>query len=410
MQETHTLADRLVKSGVRHVVAGTGAVEEKRGLVFVRSFYKAIAQGETIRVAFDTTLTTWMAEFPAEETCPFVLLPANNPNGVHDVPLFDPVDLDALLTYNNTRGVRALELALPDVPEDFCGREVDMHELLKLTKDRRHTQLVDSVPLSGFGKTALASALVRHINLRGAPFTAAVYLETLTSLPHQLLLRSLQNSLAAAGPSTRSACELIEQQLARIGTEGNVPALAAWTIREVCNLACVKRILLVVDSQAGTMPQSVIEDLREMDLPPSVHLLTVSRAPTNESIGKATLFNKTVLYHLDALSDADVANLFLRRAPREVYAADVGYTFPHAGTVQYRPGKIYAVDIARSPLLKQAGGVPSQVIQCSVTLDPARPAARTSQHRGSTREGRHSKSTLGEIAKTAMSWQQPAAG
>ena len=148
--------EAFAQAGVKHVVCVKvdARLLDAAANVFTRAFYVSLAVGNTVKQAFDIGRNAVRASpyIPdsAKEGEKFLLLPDD---ANHDEPVFVcdvvpqwPVPIQgnrSLSSFTFTGDSTYLpHLSLPQPPEDFEGREVDMHRLITMVLSRRLVSLV----------------------------------------------------------------------------------------------------------------------------------------------------------------------------------------------------------------------------------------------------------------------------
>lgn len=137
----------------------------------------------------------------------FMLLPEENS---HDTPIFctkyvPTWPVPKLITNlglfpgNKEADSKALGTAFPDTshlpqpPEDFEGREADMHQVISLVMSRR---LVNLIGESGVGKTAVIAACSLYIAERSIFEHGVIFLRMLNISSYDQFLSALAREIA----------------------------------------------------------------------------------------------------------------------------------------------------------------------------------------------------------------------
>ena len=169
--------------------------------IFTRAFYLALVVGENVDKAFEIGQHA-VAASPSvpssmKEQDKFLLLPQDKP---HDVPIFQaptvpswPPDNSAAMKWEE----RLAPDYLPEPPEDFEGREVDMYEVITALH-KRH--LVSIVGERGLGKSAVAVASMRYLTERNVFEHGAVYVRLQQVSTYEGFLMSFQRVLTSTCP------------------------------------------------------------------------------------------------------------------------------------------------------------------------------------------------------------------
>jgi hypothetical protein len=196
--------ETFASAGVPHVVCcrQESELKDTAALAFTRSFYLALAVGQTVKESFaqgcKAVRATPNLKDPEKEMEKFVLLPKD---GNHDVPVFrakpvrewpkQPRNQQLVSSRSKRRGslmrmrsIQALgakssELSTrnmmqedpsPTAPQFFIGREVDMYYILTaLLKMRK--RLVSVLGETGIGRSSLLCSLCHYINERASTIT-----------------------------------------------------------------------------------------------------------------------------------------------------------------------------------------------------------------------------------------------
>lgn len=196
--------ETFASAGVPHVVCCQQEQELKdtAALAFTRSFYLALAVGNTVKESFDqgckAVRATPNLKDPDKEMEKFVLLPRD---GNHDVPVFrakpvrewpkQPRNQGLESSKSKRRslmlrsrsamvlGAKSSELGTrnmmqddpsPTAPQFFIGREVDMYYLLTAFLKMKK-RLVNVLGEQGIGRSSLVCGLCHYINERASTIT-----------------------------------------------------------------------------------------------------------------------------------------------------------------------------------------------------------------------------------------------
>ena len=189
--------ETFASAGVPHVVCcqQESELKDTAALAFTRSFYLALAVGQTVKESFlqgcKAVRATPNLKDPDEEMKKFVLLPQN---GNHDVPVFSAKSVPVWPRHTRGQtptaakrsrrrssglvkmrsfmglGTKSSELSTrnmmqddpaPSAPQFFAGREVDMYYVLTaLLKMRK--RLVNVIGEPGVGRSSVVCALCHY--------------------------------------------------------------------------------------------------------------------------------------------------------------------------------------------------------------------------------------------------------
>ena len=196
--------ETFASAGVPHVVCcqQESELKDTAALAFTRSFYLALAVGQTVQESFEqgckAVRHTPNLKDPEKEMEKFVLLPRD---GNHNVPVFNAKPVrewpkqprNQLLSSKSSRrrgglmrmrsimtlGAKSSELSVrnmmqedpsPTAPQFFLGREVDIYYILTAILKMRK-RLVSVLGETGIGRSSLACALCHYINERASTIT-----------------------------------------------------------------------------------------------------------------------------------------------------------------------------------------------------------------------------------------------
>lgn len=204
--------EAFAAAGVKHVVCVSVDAQllDTAATIFTRAFYLALVVGETVDKAFEIGQNA-VAASPSvpssmKEHDKFLLLPQDKP---HNVPIFKapilprwPPEHSAAMRWEE----RLTPDYLPEPPEDFEGREVDMYEVITALH-KRH--LVTIIGERGVGKSAVAVAAMRYITERNVFENGAVYVRLQHVSTYEGFLTTFQRILT----STCSAAAVKLRQL-----------------------------------------------------------------------------------------------------------------------------------------------------------------------------------------------------
>jgi len=258
-------AQHFVSAGVPHVVASPLQVQDAAAAVFTSSFYLALAVGKSIGAAFQigTEAVRTSPRLPPNEADKFVLLPKGAPHDEAVWPqsgsstrrsppfgsyggggclgmLAPPGTLSSpplppAYRHGGVEGggcalgqgsVSELEFGeqatalLPVAPEDFLGRQFEMHAVCRALRTRRLITLYaagagcgdqfKSARAAGIGKTTVAVAVARFLAVRGVyahgvTFARCTGLADLRGLSRALREALLDHEDAAAAAAAEAA-------------------------------------------------------------------------------------------------------------------------------------------------------------------------------------------------------------
>lgn len=161
----------FVEAGVSHVVCVRldAKILDIAANDFTKAFYRSLALGHTVKRAFEigknAVVSSPRVPNSALESDKFILLPED---GNHDIPIFVSNEVSEwppvkpqlpLLMQNQLPSITHLPLP----PEDFQGREVDMHRVIHEIISRRFVTVVGD---KSVGKTAVVKAVCPYMTER----------------------------------------------------------------------------------------------------------------------------------------------------------------------------------------------------------------------------------------------------
>eukprot|EP01041_Mallomonas_annulata_P000472 gene472-882_t len=214
--------EAFADAGVPHVVCVNVDAQllDTAAVAFTRAFYLSLVVGDTVRQAFEigkqAVVSSPRISNSAHEGDKFVLLPEDKD---HDSPVFLAPRVSSWplkMKKNIPQLLQKLPASashLPQPPEDFEGREVDMHRTITALLSRRMVSLVGE---EGIGKTAVAAAVSLYVSERSMFPDGVVYVRLVSVQSHADVLNTLQNAILH-GPRTmsmrlRNLISLSEQQ------------------------------------------------------------------------------------------------------------------------------------------------------------------------------------------------------
>ena len=163
----------FIAAGIRHVICcrQDDRFRDEGAIEFARSFYRALALGNTLKQAFsiarEATRVSPMVRDSKNEYEKFILLPElPDDDPYHNVHIFtnDLIDDERR---DKSSFTQPYTRVLPRVPPFFVGRETDMYTVLEAL---RSSDIVRIEGPKGVGKSALVAATVRYIEQRQKSF------------------------------------------------------------------------------------------------------------------------------------------------------------------------------------------------------------------------------------------------
>ena len=226
---SHT-GQAFVDAGVQSVVCVKVNEElmDASANIFTRAFYCSLAVGKTVRHAFEAGKHAVMTsplisrELGSTEGDKFVLLPEGDS---HEEPVFDSPQIRTPWAPRRKPGLDpftggGLPSRIPDcshlprVPEDFEGREIDMHRVIVQVRSSRFVTLWGEPSV---GKTAVAAAVAIYIHehrlFQGVCFarlSACTTYERFLVILQKYLLILVQRAGSGAGTTAIFKDELVE--------------------------------------------------------------------------------------------------------------------------------------------------------------------------------------------------------
>lgn len=197
-------AEAFVQAGVQHVVCVSVDAQllDAAAMAFTRAFYLALLVGHTVRHSFDlgkqAVATSPYVPNGSAEGSKFLLLPEDMP---HDTPIFTARMVRKWPSNSRSlRGVTAEAIEqsyLPRPPEDFEGREIDMHNVIKILLSRR---LVSVVGEPGVGKSAVAVGSCCYLWERKHFSDGIVYVRLQGVSTYSGLLNTISQAMISGSP------------------------------------------------------------------------------------------------------------------------------------------------------------------------------------------------------------------
>ncbi|KAL1515642.1 hypothetical protein AB1Y20_002260 [Prymnesium parvum] len=333
-------AHNFVECGIRHVIASPLQLRDVAAASFTRGLYMALGVGKTVADAFAIARECVRAcpRLSAHEAnrladTGFVLLPADSPHDSSIWPLHpERSPSRECLAPPPAPLARLGRSELPFPPEDFVGRTVDMYRALHSLRRRR---LVLLVGRHGAGKTALATALVRHQAVRRVYSDGVAYI--------------------ACGPGAAAEADSrCHSMCTHLCNELNVPAASSPTEALVSTLRD-KECVLVIDGVGSLCAAPAFAELLRQLLSRTLHLRILL---TSDALLPPTLSlpAKIVTFHLPPLAPVDGARLFARRIGRPIAELLPAGAHPTLDT------------LAEQPLLRHLAGHPEDIVRCAASV------------------------------------------
>lgn len=356
MNSCHSMAlgEHFIAAGVRHVVCvrDESEVRDESCRLFARDFFGALRAGRSVQEAFgcgSAVLSYSQEPHLRKDAGAFALLP---PNACHD---------EALVPAGGaTRAARPAPPEggawgnIPPVVEDFVGREADIHRLIMQLRARRFVELHGE---AGVGKSTLLAEAGRFLFRR---------------------------------PARESFEEVRWVNLEEDDGCSEDCSVGLANLKRRLNGAPGRRLLLMVDGCA-TSSWALLRPLLRFG---GVHLALASESPAiaaesdmgaGSCVGALAAGLKPVVFPLGPLEPIAQARLFLRRAPRPLYACELSGGPAQLGgpaakgeillAPPRRPAELLA--IAEASWLCTLGGNPARIVAAAQMLGPAKAAGRS---------------------------------
>lgn len=324
------MGQALVKAGVRHVVCCEHDQElrDDAAMKFTHTFYFALAEGYTVKAAFEKGKMAVQKRFEQDEVDKYVLLPED---ADHDVPLFDA----DVLEWNEDP---MQECVIPNIPPNFLGREIDTHNLLQLILKHNLVNLVGQEEIGCSSLTMAASHYIRDRKSSLLGIDSVYFLQKKESDwgTSAILLEQLHSQLVKEGkaqpfPEARGSIAFLESSL--------VEALGAMKALIVFN---------GVEAKDGTLLRFAQHLLKATG---TSRLLLSSTAPLAAFSGSS----KAQVYELGPLNPEATAILF-------------GKACPHADTPSRQNMVLDKVMEQESLITKIGKGIPGRVIKAAKVM------------------------------------------
>lgn len=202
--------EAFVAAGVPHVVCVKveAQVLDTAANDFTRHFYESLAMGNTVRQAFEigkqAVYSSPRVPNSTSEGEKFVLLPADSS---HDkpvfvapiVPIWPPKTRKQIPFW--FQQLPPSKSHLPQPPEDFEGREVDMHRTIGEIVARRFVTVIGE---DGIGKSAVLSAVSQYVCERKVFADGVIYVKLQGLSAYADFLHRLQRTIST-GPKAVSS-------------------------------------------------------------------------------------------------------------------------------------------------------------------------------------------------------------
>ena len=395
--------ETFASAGVPHVVCCRQDYELKdtAALAFTRSFYLALAVGNTVKESFEqgckAVRATPNLRDPEKEMEKFILLPRD---GNHNVPVFQasrvpywPKQTSAgpsrLTKMNSRRGLtrrsvgavggtgsKSTELSVrnmiqedpaPSAPNFFFGREVDMYKVLTaLLKFKK--RLVTVFGEAGIGKSALLCALCHYINERST---------TIIDVEHIYFIRAKRS-----GRNEHASCfGLVRQLMEKVVEAGKMTAVDADSDLEtmldaICRALKNDKALIVFNTndllESGEAYEEMPMILNTMlyDTKHVKVVLTSRKSLSQPSIGGQVEY----LYKVEPLNFENTARLFANLCPhlhtsseRNRLLKKLVHDNEYADAF---PSTDWLIEPYRSIFLKLGNGNPAKIEKAAYSISP----------------------------------------
>mmetsp|Transcript_32717 Transcript_32717/g.76403 ORF Transcript_32717/g.76403 Transcript_32717/m.76403 type:complete len:850 (+) Transcript_32717:38-2587(+) len=166
--QSQAVGNVFADSGIPHVVCSEDTIMDSWVKIFMRMFYTAIFCGSTVAAAFDGAVTSLRCQpgIPQEASRSFCLLPRD---GDHDKVICPTRPVAARKPQTRLLST-PFEQFLPELPEDFTGRTLDVWSILQHLDKRRFVTVCNRHAVPGIGKSAVLDAVHRasalHMQMR----------------------------------------------------------------------------------------------------------------------------------------------------------------------------------------------------------------------------------------------------
>lgn len=334
-----TIGVNFVAAGVRHVVCvrDDDEVRDESCRLFAHDFFRALHAGRSVKEAFDcgkAVLLCSQEKHLRNDAQAFVLLPQCSS---HDEVYFPGGAQLSLSPKTKLEGC-SWGAMLPPV-EDFVGREVEVHRVLRLLHGRRFIAVCGA---AGIGKTALLAEVGRFVCLRREPFDEVRWVDG-----HD---EDLRRACSEGAVELRERLAQAPQH--RVLLLVDDPAAFAWARLQV--LLRFEAVHIVV---AVTLP----EQTQSGDVDGESELDLVDAAATAAGL-------KPVRFPLGPLDPFTQARLFLQRASRPLYTSDLEGGERSEELITPKPSHTELLALAETPRLRMLDGNPRSIIQAAQAL------------------------------------------
>eukprot|EP00440_Ansanella_granifera_P063013 gb/GFBE01068329.1/.p1 GENE.gb/GFBE01068329.1/~~gb/GFBE01068329.1/.p1 ORF type:complete len:624 (+),score=86.18 gb/GFBE01068329.1/:1-1872(+) len=364
------IAELLVESGCRLVIATRGKVLDVAATTFTQQFYYSLGSQESVRSAFQSAQKVLRVDpnpkvkesadmfvlFGQRNACSRTLSRESTPSRAG---LESPTSQSSLLVESSEFGF-ACACPLPPRVEDWQDRSKVLCDILRNFDSsggapRRACVLFGP---EGIGKTAVATELAHFASAPGRLFSRSVMFVSLDGRPELgSVLAGIVRCLAARQPPL-----LREESTLRLESEQEL-------MRGLQRLDQLRgrRHLLILDDQCGAVRGSPeVRGLlsRMLETAKNLSFVVCSRDQVYESLGSC----KCVNMQLPALTNLESAMLFLKRTHRPLHPCDLDRGAPARGALQN--SNLVLQKLASHPLLQQLGGNPGRVRAVSESVIP----------------------------------------
>jgi len=337
-----TIGVNFVAAGVRHVVCvrDDDEVRDESCRLFAIHFFRALRAGRSVRYAFDCGKAVLICSQEAllrKDAEAFVLLP---PCSSHD-EIYFPGGTQPCAPLKPPLEGGSWGAVLPPV-EDFLGREVEIHQILRQLHSRRFLTVCGA---PGIGKTALLAEVGRFVRLRCEPFTEVRWVDGQDE--------DLRKACSEGALELR--VRLAHNPQHRVLLLVDDASAFAWApLQALLRFECVSIVVAV----------TLLEQAQLGDLSLTADLAAADAAATASGL-------KPVRFLLGPLEPLAQARLFLRRASRPLYTSDLGGAQNSEEPIAPRPSHGELAALAEMPRLRILGGNPRKIIQAAQALPHA---------------------------------------
>lgn len=347
---SESIAALLVEAGCHLVIATRGKVYDVAAAVFTQQFYYALGSQVSVRSAFESAQQVLRVDPDPKVKASadmFVLFGQHaarsqtlprRPMQVHE-------SADGQSGLRSTIWDLGASGCLPPRVEDYIDRSSVLCDILRNFESSSGKQARRACILSGpegIGKTVAAIELAHFASSPGRIFSRNVLYASIDGKP------DLANVVQGISQS------LVSRQLLANASRSQKDVLLA--LQQIDQTR--SRYLLLLDDHSGAVRASpevrsllsnMLETVRNLSL------VVCSRDHVYESLGPC----KCVNVPLGALTDAQSAELFLKRIHRPLRPCDLDHGAQSQGNLTKTEGILQK--LAKHPLLRQIGGNPGQV-------------------------------------------------